>query len=144
MIRSLSLVVRPNVVPDVRPPRQPIKIETEDERDVEIIGKRGQCIDLSHNSSVSVSFTEKQAEQFRLVDKVRVSNPNRIPTSALSTPKGVTPQGLRQYVDLEVMHYIQYLDEFGHLIIEKFRKPEHIPSRGIFVTQENLRKTVAG
>ena len=142
MINSLGVIVRPNVAPDIRPPAVKIKIETDDDSDVEIIGQRGQCINLEHSQRVSATFTEKQAEQFRLFDRVRVANPARIPAAALNTPRGTTPVGLRQYVDIEVMHYIQYQDELGHLIIEKFRKPDHLPSLGEFILQENIRRSV--
>lgn len=142
MINSFGVIVRPNVAPDIRPPAVKIKIETDDDADVEIIGQRGQCIDLEHSQRVSATFTEKRAEQFRLFDRVRVANPNRIPASALNTPHGVTPVGLRQYVDIEITHYIQYLDEFGHLIIDKYRKPDHLPSQGQFILEENIRRSV--
>jgi hypothetical protein len=139
---SLLPVLFRDIAEDVRPPRVPIKIETEDPDDIEIIGKRGGCIDLAYSQSVSVTFQEKQAEQFRIFDKVRVTNPRRVPASALDTPKLRIPVGVRQYVDQEIMHYIQYRNEFGHLVVEKFRKPEHFPSQGLFVIEENIKKSI--
>lgn len=143
MINSLEVIVRPNIAPDVRPPKLPVKITTDDPNDTEIIGARGQCIDLDHRHDVRVTFQEKQAEQFRIFDRVRITNPNRVPASALNTPKGTTPSGVRNYADVEVTHYLQYKNEFGILIVEKFRKPDHLPSRGIFVLEENIKRSVS-
>lgn len=148
-MNNFGVIVRPNVAPNIRPPAVKIKIETDDDSDVEIIGQRGKCIDLDHGQSMSATFTEKQAEQFRLVDRVRSVPPNRVPNSLLGVSKGIRSDDprwrqVRQYIDLEVMHYIQYNDEFGHQIIEKFRKPEHSPRNGVFIMEENIRKSVRG
>ncbi len=142
MSNPFSVIVQPNVAPDVRPPRLPIKIETEDERDTEIIGANGQCIDLDHNQSVRASFREKQAEQFRIFDTMRITSPRNVRPSMLSTRKGTEPTGLRNYVDVEIVHYLQYRNEFNKLIVEKFAKPTHSPSRGRFVIRENEKRSV--
>lgn len=149
MISSFDVIVRPNVPPDIRPPAVKIKIETEDDADVEIIGQRGQCIDLEHSQRMSATFTEKQAEQYRIFDRVWLTNPNKVRGNLLTWPKNVEPTArngasppLRNYVIVEVVHYIQYRNEFGHLVVEKFQKPRHIPSEGIFVVEENIKRSV--
>ena len=141
---SLLPVLFPTNVPDVRPPRIPLKIETEDTEDIEIIGKTGKCIDLACSQGVRVTFQEKQAEEFRIFDVLRITNPLRVPPAALNTRKGQVPEGLRNYVDVECTHYMQYRNVFGHFIVEKFKKPAHSPPDGRFVIQENVKRSVRG
>lgn len=136
-IESLAVVVQPNIPPAIRPPAPTIRIETEDENDTEIIGRRGTCIDLASSQSMSVTFVDKAAEQYRIFDKVRVVRKKEV-----RDPLTFDPKKAKQYVDLEVMHYIQYKNEFGMLIIEKFAKPKTNRSEGIFVMQENIKRGV--
>jgi hypothetical protein len=136
-IKSLVVVVRPNVAPDIRPPKPTTRIETEDENDTEIIGRTGHGIDLSHSHSYSVTFIEKAVEQYRIFDKVRI-----VPKKDVKDPNTFDPSKAKRYFDMEMMHYIQYKDEFGHLKVEKFRKPETNRSEGIFVMEENIKKGV--
>jgi hypothetical protein len=134
MIRSLGVVVRSNIPPNIRPPAPQKRIETEDDSDIEIIGQRGQCIDLDHSQSYSATFTTKQPEQFRIVDRVRIVNPKR-------PPPGDDPQRAKQYVDVDVMWYIQYRDVFGHLVIEKFRRPETVSGKQ-YVLERNIKQSI--
>jgi hypothetical protein len=137
-ISSLVVVVRPNVAPDIRPPAPHPPIETEDENDTEIIGRTGRCINLSHSHSYSVTFIEKAVEQYRIVDKLRI-----VPIKDLKpTPAAFNPAAAKRYIDQEWMHYIQYKDEFGHLKIERFKQPEHNPSKGMFVMERNIKQGV--
>jgi hypothetical protein len=134
-IKSLAIVVRPNVPPDIRPPAQPAGLATDDEHDTEIIGHSGRCVDLNHSHSFSVTFIEKAVEQYRIVDKVRI-----VPIKDLKP--GFDPKNAKRYIDQDWMVYIQYKDEFGHLKIEKFKAPEHNPDKGMFVMERNIKQGV--
>ena len=136
-ISSLVVVVRPNVAPDIRPPKPTIRIETEDENDTEIIGRTGRCIDLNHSLSYSATFIEKAVEQYRIVDKVRI-----VPIKDVKNPATFDPKQAKRYIDQDWMIYIQYKDEFGHLKIEKFKQPEHNPAKGMFVMERNIKQGV--
>lgn len=136
MIRDLAVVVRSNLPPAIRPPAKQVPAQGEDEdNEISIAGQRGQAINLDHSQNYSATFTEKQAEQYRIFDKVRVVNPKR-------PPPGDDPNQAKQYVDLEVTHYIQYKDEFGHLIIEKFAKPKAVRGQ-IYIMEQNIKRALA-
>jgi hypothetical protein len=136
-ISSLAVVVRPSVPPNIRPPSQPPRIETEDENDTEIIGRTGKCIDLSHSHSYSVTFIEKAVEQYRIVDKVRI-----VPKKDVKNPATFNPLAAKRYIDQDWMIYVQYKDEFGHLKIEQFKRPEHFPSEGVFVLERGIKQGI--
>lgn len=105
-------IVRPAVAPNIRPAAAPLPVKapaTED-RDVTVITGSGDgLINLAHSFSKNFSQQKHQIEQYRLVDIVRVFN----------------PQDHSQYVDIEVTVYIQFITELGTVVTQTFGRPQN-------------------
>jgi hypothetical protein len=125
-IRSLVMVVRPNVAPDIRPVARPaIVLETEDERDIEIIGRRGQCINLTHSQRMSFSRGGGN-ETGRHIDIMRVKN----------------PEDSSQYVDVEAVTRLRTLNHKGDA--EKLRLAKPQARDNVEILEENVRRNREG
>lgn len=104
-------IVRPGLAPNIRPAAapQPVKAPATEDRDLAVITGGGEgLINLAHAFSKSFSRTVHHIEQYRLVDIVRVFN----------------PEDHSQYVDVEVTVYVQYLTELGTEITQSFGHPQ--------------------
>lgn len=126
MIHSLVVVVRPNIAPDIRPVARPaIVIETEDERDIEIIGQRGQCINLTHSRRHQFSRSNER-EKGRTFDLMRVKN----------------PQDHSQFVDVEAVTRLRKVNPSGDLSTLRLAKPQE--TEHVERLRENQRRDREG
>lgn len=119
---GLEVVVRPVVLPSIRPqpPRVPVVIE-EDDRVSEIIGRSGGAVTLTHSRRWSFQRASKR-ELSRTYDVVRVFN----------------PEDEQQYVDIEVMKRLRMRGTDGNA--ETFRLCDGAPGANTVVLSTRQRR----
>jgi hypothetical protein len=127
---TLATIVRINLLPDVRPQSIPVDpARPVDDKVVEIAGRGGQVITLSHD--YSESFTRQVVQEVkRIVDVMRVEQKNDDGTIIKAN-----------FIDQEIAHVIQVKDAFGGRQDWKFEKPKETDN--IKLLEENKTKTAS-
>lgn len=123
---GLEIVVRPVVLPNIRPrpPQIPVVVD-EDEEPSEIVGNSGRAISLSHGRRWS--FTRPhQTETRRTFDLMRVKN----------------PEDSDQYVDVEVTTRLYTRDQRNERGKLRLRPPDE--TANIEAISRNNSRTNSG
>lgn len=131
-MRSLEIIVRPAVLPDVRPaPAQPfVAPPEEDEGFVEIVGARGAAINLAQ--SHSSSFTRQRGRELgRTFDLMRVKQKDE--------NGNIVPEN---FVDIEAVTRLRMLDARNQRAKLRLAKPEERDN--VEILQENMKRNVEG
>jgi hypothetical protein len=145
---SLAPVVRPNVVPNIRPQVSvtdfpPPSQGTQDPNQGRTIltGSEGQVIDLSYNHSRSMTKNRTKEEK-RKYDIVRIYKVTPSGGAAAATRDTTGTIDRNTYVDVEMPHQIQMRERGskGPLRTDNYRKPkaEDYPNGNVEILEEDL------
>ena len=109
---TFETVVRPSVLPDIRPPWRPVVLPNGNQGPAVLGGSGGQVIELTRSESARWS-KQKAIEKQRTYHKLRIPYTN--PDGTLDWDR---------YTEIEVMDKVDFLDYAGKERTDFYAKPQ--------------------